>query len=269
MVEYYPSYLVLGDFTRRHRHACVCPQGTELIFEVRSRSRSMIDWEVMDHYLRRAVPRIRAWSPMESPPKAVRVKVYEDYTPKRLPRKGSPLTPDHMNSGLAYLHGDTDGTNIEIFRMEEFPKVLCHELLHVFGVGVPPYAERVLSAKAGEIFGVQHLDTLSINEALTELNATVLNAAVLSSGSLSDRLLEEYRHSAETIARIRAHFDLPADSWGGWAETTHAFSYLVLKHLFMGEVLGWRDAFGRVQKQKQGKKRFTMTKTALNFKKLT
>lgn len=267
MVEYYPSYLVFREFTRRHMHVCVCGEGTELIFEVHSRSRSLIDWDVMDHYLRRAVPLIRGWSPMEKPPKAVRVKVYEDYTPKRLPPKGSPLTPDNINSGLTYLHGDTDGTKIEIFRMEEFPKVLCHELLHVFGVAIPLHAELVLSAKAAEIFGVQHLHTLRINEALTELNATVLNAAILSSGSLSNRLAEEYRHSADTIARMRAHFDLPPGSWGKWAESTHAFSYMVLKHLFMGEVLGSKDAFNRVQKG--GGRRFTMTKTALNFKKLT
>lgn len=266
MVNYYPSYLNISEFSQQTTHECVC-EGVRLKFEIFSKSTSLIDWDVLDDYIGLALPQIVGWSPLKPLPTIVRIKVFEDYTPKRLPRKGAALTPDHINSGLTYTYGDWDQTNIEIFRMQEFPKVLCHELIHFFNIGIPREQNDRLSTKAASLFNVRGLKTMNVNEALTELNAVVLNAAILSSASLLECLEEEYRHTEQTIADIRDHFGLTSNDWSRWRETTHAFSYLVLKHLFMGELLGYNGAFNCAQKS--GQKEFTMTKTALNFKKLT
>lgn len=266
MVNYYPSYLTLSEFTQHTDHECVC-ENISLRFDVFSKSTSLIDWSVLDDYIGLALPQIVRWSPSKPLPKTVRIKVFEDYTPKRLPRKGAALTPDHINSGLTYTYGDWDRTNIEIFRMQEFPKVLCHELLHFFNVGISKEQNDRLSTKVASVFNTPALQTINVNEALTELNAVVLNAAILSSTSLLDSLEEEYRHTEATISRIRDHFGLTSNDWSRWKETTHAFSYLVLRHLFMGELLGHNGAFNCAQKS--GEKEFTMTKAALIFKKLT
>lgn len=266
MVNYYPTYLTVSEFSQRTDHECACENVT-LKFAIFSKSKSLIDWDVLDDYIGLALRQIVRWSPLNPLPTTVRIKVFEDYTPKRLPRKGRALTPDHINSGLTYTYGAWDQTNIEIFRMQEFPKVLCHELLHFFNIGISKEQNDRLSTKAAAVFNVQHLETVNVNEALTELNAVVLNATILSSKPVLECLKEEYQHTERTISRIRNHFGLRFNDWSGWKETTHAFSYLVLKHLFMGELLGYKGAFNCTEKS--GEKEFTMTKTALNFQKLT
>lgn len=265
MGNYFPSYLSPKEFSYQHSHSCSCEGGTVIHFRVLSREPTKVDWSKLDAYVRDVIAIIESWT--EQTGYAIRVKVYEDYTPKRLPRRGETITADHINSGLTYLFGDRDGTNILMFRMEEFPKVLCHELLHFYGIAISHEQNEALSREYRQLFDIDHDLQLNLYEALTELNATVLNAAVLCApGTLMRVLREEFDHTARTIASMRAHFELPPNSWRGWAETTHAFSYVVLKHLLMAEAFRWQeDAFIYPKKNGRYKKNFRMTKTALKF----
>tara|TARA_B110000483_G_scaffold182648_1_gene216021 strand:- start:707 stop:1420 length:714 start_codon:yes stop_codon:yes gene_type:complete len=234
-------------------------------FRVFSREPSQIEWIELDRYLRVAIAIIETW--VQKTGVRIQVKVYEDYTPKRLPRKGRSITSNHINSGLTYLLGDEDGTNILMFRMQEFPKVLCHELLHFYGVGISVDENQSITREFGKLFDTGGNVRLNIEEALTELNATILNAAILCApGDLIRTLREEFDHTAYNIAMMRAHFQLPKNSWMGWREDTHAFSYVVLKHVLMAEAFHWKeDAFIYPKKIRKHKNIFYMTKTALKF----
>lgn len=265
MVNYVPTYLTAEELSHESAHTCECDGGTVVFFRVLSREPSKIRWSGLDSYLRAVIATIESWTHRIE--RRIRVKVYEDYTPKRLPRKGEAIAPDHINSGLTYLWGDDDGTSILMFRMQEFPKVLCHELLHFYGVGISSEENSTMSREFRKLFDVDADVRLNMNEALTELNATVLNAAVLSApGGLMRTLREEFDHTSRTIAIMRDHFRLVPNSWRGWCETTHAFSYVVLKHILMAEAFGWReDAFIYPKKIGKYKKYFCMTKAALKF----
>lgn len=265
MVNYVPTYLSTEEFSHESTHLCECDGGTVVCFRVFSREPSKIQWSKLDSYLRTVISTIESWTDRIG--RRIRVKVYEDYTPKRLPRKGDAIAPDHINSGLTYTFGDDDGTNILMFRMQEFPKVLCHELLHFYGVGLSSEENSAMSREFRQLFDVDADVRLNMNEALTELNAAVLNAAILCApGSFLRTLREEFDHTARNIAIMRDHFRLGSKTWRGWCETTHAFSYVVLKHILMAEAFDWqKDAFIFPKKIGRYKKYFCMTKTALKF----
>ncbi|GAX84792.1 hypothetical protein CEUSTIGMA_g12213.t1 [Chlamydomonas eustigma] len=49
------------------------------------------------------------------------------------PGDGRPVRPVHINGGLTYVGGELDG-KIVVYRQEDAPKVLVHELLHRYGL---------------------------------------------------------------------------------------------------------------------------------------
>lgn len=231
-------------------------------------SPTILDWVELDGYvpeLLRVLTELKGGE-LES----VSVEVFEDATPKRLPDRGKPITPDHVNSGFTWFETrvGAGAKGIVIFRTEEFPKVLCHELLHFYGIG-EIHDEHVLRDAIAMFDAPGISSTLSINEAVTELHATIINALIRTRMSermsFDEALRREYTHAMRTIALMRSHFGIAksASSWKGWKETTHAFSYYVVKGIFLAHALKLDPCAFKHLKEKRRSQPFTMTVTGV------
>lgn len=264
--DYTPTYLDAAAFR---------PKYVKTIEQVRFKGytnaggASRIDWPHMARYLERLFRVLRAWYPRGVRP--VDVYVYEDDTPKRLPPRGEALTPDHVNSGYSARSDEREW--IVLFRLQEIHKVLCHELIHVYDrVHTPTPAQRAAIVRAFHFPGIEA--SLSVNEAIVELNATCAHAMVHALSATPEgedpskvyrrAMRREYEHTMRLIATLRDHFGIAptADSWARWREhTTHAFSYIVLKGVYMARAFGWDASAFKHAKQKNRRGAFTMTIT--------
>lgn len=228
--------------------------------------RSALDWESTSKYVARLLDILRRMT--DRALREVTVVVYEDVTPKTLPERGEAIGPTNVNSGFTWFDPRRKTEGIVIFRLEEFHKVLCHELLHFYKVSQSPCDSRV-SKKAASVFAYPGSETtLCVNEALTELNATVINAWIRTKSNFRafmKAMEREYEHTMRTIARMRAHFEIPKDSsdWSKWRETTHAFSYYVLKGIYMAHAFGWDPSAFKSAKLNVGEGSLYMTVTGV------
>ena len=259
---YLPTYLDLSEFRATYLRTIA-----RVRFEGHTRggSPTTLDWNDLEEYVPRllqALAKLRG-DPLE----AVTVEVYEDSTPKGLPKRGGAITPDHVNSGLTWFETRGGAKGVVIFRTEEFAKVLCHELLHYYGIG--EIRNEAVQRRAIAIFDEPGIaSTLSINEAITELNATIINAQIRTGSNeaeLEEALMREYTHTMRTIALLRAHFGIAKtdQSWKGWKETTHAFSYYVAKGIFLAHVLNQDPCAFKYVKEKRRGDPLTMTVTGV------
>lgn len=246
-MNYFPTYLELTSFNLTHIHRCVCDD-TEVVFRIYSRNKTRVKWDRLNSYLRAVMRIVTSWSKKQV--SVIHVKVIEDYTSKGLPEQGRVLTPDHVNSGLTYMYGDYDGTNIVIFRMEEFAKVLCHELLHFYEIGLSTKENDLISKAYVNAFRLSNVGTkVNVNEALTELHAILIHTAVLRPNSFLSSIKSELRHTERLIHRLRDHFGITSNDWSTWTESTHAFSYIVIKYVLLATLLDcpmiWFDTSNR------------------------
>lgn len=181
----------------------------------------------------------------------VRVRVIENQNRKCLPEsRMAPITPSNVNSGYTDF-SEERSYDIVIYRCEEFLKVLCHELLHFWddtsGTTMDAAVDRItmdaLDLAYCEGFGMRpDRVRLSIYESITELRATCLNAIICTDGSSDDEvrsaLTKEYAHSRMVCRKLAWHFKGELKKW---SETTHAFSYYVVKMWLLGLLLKKRS----------------------------
>lgn len=159
---------------------------------------------------------------------------------KRLPSvKGKKLTKDHINSGLCYVNSKDGDLNIIIFRKDEFHKVLIHELIHLYHI-VP------FSKSVDDKWNMCYENIpINVNEALVELNALVINCIIVHNhfkiDSLYKLIIEEYWWCLHKIKLLLHHFGIfsldELYQTHKWKESTHAFSYIVIKTILFHEVL--------------------------------
>lgn len=157
---------------------------------------------------------------------------------KKLPLKTECLTKDHINSGLCYVNSKDDDLNIVIFRRDEFFKVLIHELIHLYHI--VPFSQYI-DDQYNMLF--EHIN-INMNEAIVELNALLLNCIIISNHfefNLSKLINDEYWWSLCQVKRLLYHFEISSFNelytTHKWKETTHAFSYIVVKSLLLHEIL--------------------------------
>jgi hypothetical protein len=230
-MNFFPSYLNpsafrLGYVRRLKVH------DVEFVFQVMIRPSEgyVLDpktyWCGLRTYLMKVLPFIVGRSKRRFD--TINIGVFEDTTPKRLPRrKGSSLTPDHVNSGLTYLNGEYGGVRILLYRVEEMEKVLCHELIHLYeAVEINDPKFQTINLMWQKEFGVD----VNLNEALTELLATVLH-----NYAIDKDIRDELPFSLDVCRRLRSHFS------NTWKQTTHAFSYYYVKTILLAYLLGESD----------------------------
>lgn len=168
----------------------------------------------------------------------INILFYRSFRNKHLPEiKGDVITVDHVNSGLCYMNSSENTTNILIHREEEFYKVLVHEMLHLYDV-IPHDFD--LDKHVRLLYGLEHVNT---NEALVELNALLLNNVIIHKmyGVPVETLMKrEYVWSIRKVRQLFDHFGISImdEVRTKWKESTHAFSYFVIKTLLLIVLMG-------------------------------
>lgn len=117
--------------------------------------------------------------------------------PRHFPHPTEAVTEKHINGGYTYLNKDT----IFIYRYEDFPKVMLHEVLHHSALNTSsPY-----------------------NEAIIEFWALLLHLLFVATNNYDKLLQEELTWNLSLCKKLQAH---PAD-------TSHAYSYIFIKTLLL------------------------------------
>lgn len=95
---------------------------------------------------------------------------------------GETLTSKHVNSGLTTFYKLENRADVLVYRREEMTKVLIHELLHAHDID-----SKFISASSESIISkVFCVETLNVNEALTDAFSCVLHTILYSFCSKSD-----------------------------------------------------------------------------------
>jgi hypothetical protein len=169
----------------------------------------------------------------------INIVVYDIPMKKELPLKKEYIEPKHINSGYCFPYSTVNDTNIVIFRREEFYKVLIHELLHFFNI--IPYNQDLQTEYAKKFSSVP---SININEAIVELHAIHINCEIISKikNKSFEQLIEfEYDFSITQCKKLLkqqdAEFSDIMENSFTWNETTNAFSYFILKHIFFHLIL--------------------------------
>ena len=147
---------------------------------------------------------------------------------RRLPKNGATVTPEHVNGVMTYING----SDIYVYRLEEFPKVMLHESCHhlPFNNSVWP-AEDIRQLETA--FGVRDLLP---NEAVVETWAGIYQVLFVAHehpgvGFAASAMSLERDFAAGQAAKLKRHF-----AGVHWAETTNAYCYYVFRSIFLNHL---------------------------------
>jgi len=139
------------------------------------------------------------------------------------------LEPRHANSGFTYVNRN----DIFIFRKEEFPKVIIHELIHhdtnIHSDFIKPEnKQRLLSH-----FNINPQTEFILNEAIVELWATIIHLSFVSKDygiSFAKLLKAETLYS---LYKARQIFELQKKKPNQqWFDRCNIFAYIIIKTIF-------------------------------------
>ena len=190
-----------------------------------------------------------------------RVNVYIHLTPftKRIPVDGSPI--DQINANTAFTTFCSPSTDIHIYRMEEWLKVLIHESFHNLGLEFSKFITDYVNRLILEMFPVK--SQVNLGESYAEIWAELINCCIVSysaardktnhAGMLSrlDKLLDiETKFSLVQCAKVLRHNRMKySDFFSGsstacqlYSENTNVLSYYVIKSILMyhkNEFIAW------------------------------
>jgi hypothetical protein len=156
--------------------------------------------------------------------------------PRRKPQHKDMVEPKHVNGGYTYISGNT----VYIYRLEEWPKVMLHELLHhVPAIQKIRWTSKMLHQLYIE-FGIDKQGcpdscstVLEPTEAIVEAWAIFLHTVYMSheTGKSFDSLIgDEITWNKRHIAWILKKKEI---AHGVWSEGTHLFSYIVLRGMLL------------------------------------
>lgn len=166
----------------------------------------------------------------------IRVVLLPVHQPRRKPHAQGMVQPEHVNGGYTYVSGNT----VYIYRQEEWPKVMLHELLHhVPAIQRVRWTPKMLQ----ELYAVMGIDrdgcpnscstALEPTEAIVEAWAIFLHTAYMShetgshfDGLMRDEIAWNKRHIAWILKK-------KARDNGVWREGTHLFSYIILRGMLL------------------------------------
>jgi len=152
------------------------------------------------------------------------------------PEPHAPVEPEHVNGGYTYVSGNT----VYIYRLEEWPKVMLHELIHhVHSIQKIRWTPKITK----ELYGMFGIDTagcpercstlLEPTEAVVEAWAIFLHTAYMSYETGKDfkaLMLEEISWNDQHIAWV---MQKKQNTQGIWRESSHIFSYIVLRGILL------------------------------------
>lgn len=151
-------------------------------------------------------------------------------TKRFFPKKGE-VAAEHINGGYTYTHNHT----IFIYRLEEFPKVAIHELLHNSLLHVHSWEKASLL----EMYQAFHIDThrcdtycstqLTPNEAIIEAWALMMHLYFVSKEekvAFSELYHKELAYNLSMSHKLLVY---QQETLPLWKEKTHSYSYIRLK----------------------------------------
>ena len=149
-----------------------------------------------------------------------------------------PLSENDINGGFTYIRRSGRALLVIIFRMEEFPKVLLHEMLHhsFLQSRMDPWPIDQI-AELKRAFGIAAEMDLLPQEGVIETWAEVLQCFFVSEelGVPMGTLLAEEKSNANRMAREL--LDRQKKLTGGlWHETTNAYAYIVFRSIFLNSI---------------------------------
>jgi len=163
---------------------------------------------------------------------------------KELPYKREPIDQENANTAFTTAC-PISPNNIYIFRKEEWFKVFIHETFHSFGLDFAKMFEKPANDAMFSIFPVRC--DVRFYETYTEMWAEIINVLFVclgKKGSISqkkieDALQKERMFSLFQCVKILNHHNityeklLTKDGGSRYTESTHAFSYYILKSICM------------------------------------
>jgi hypothetical protein len=180
------------------------------------------------------------------------VNAYINLTPftKRIPKDGSPI--DQMNANTAFTTFCSSNTDIHVYRLEEWFKVLIHESFHSLGLEFSPFANSDTNQKILEMFAVK--SDVNLGESYAEIWAEIINCVIVSYLSVRDKgnhtrimkklnelLNIETKFSLLQCAKVLRHNHMKySDFFSGsgatlrnYSENTNVLSYYIIKSILM------------------------------------
>lgn len=151
------------------------------------------------------------------------------------------IMPQNINGGYTYFNEHT----IFVYRLEEFPKVMLHEVLHNTPINAsagPPWSAADVERLSRILIGPGPGAVVDANEAIVETWAELFQALFIAfeNGLPARDVLEVERAWGENqAAKLYAHFISKK-----WKEETNAFSYTVLRSILMRNL----DAFLKLER---------------------
>lgn len=244
---------------------------TELTFHVRDRKTvlSMYHFEnISTALLNQHINRIYLWLYIAShfaPPKCSRtlnINIYFTDEKKRLPTKKQPLQSIHANT--AFTTSCAIETEINIFRQEEWFKVLIHETFHCLGLDFSESKRDGANARVLKIFPVK--SDVRLFETYCETWAETINVMFIAFFSTRNNNIAKMLEKTENMmhyermfsllqcTKVLRHFHLTYDELykndaaseskrkENYKEETQILSYYILKCIYMfhlNEYIEW------------------------------
>lgn len=136
----------------------------------------------------------------------------------------------HVNSGFTFVNRN----DIYIFRREEFPKVILHELIHHEKHIHQDYFKKGNEMMLKRTFNIDENVIMLLNEAVVELWATLMHLIFVS---------REYKIDLMELFRIELSYSLfktyqiykrqSQMNHGRWCDNSNIYCYIIFKTIFM------------------------------------
>ena len=164
------------------------------------------------------------------------------------PKKKEPIDQEHINGAYTYTSNHT----IFVYRLDEFPKVFIHELLHnsILDTTIPEEQELYPLFSIDQTNCNTYCKTqLRVNEAVIEAWALMTHLQFVASESkksFDDLLKDELEWSLYLCKKLKEYQE---QIYPVWKEFTHSYSYIRLKTC----ILFFKDAFLKIKYPYTGK----------------
>jgi len=151
------------------------------------------------------------------------------------------VMPKHINGGFTYINGGSN-VNIYIYRREEFPKVMLHELMHHSLHDTnnninDPINNTMYINKLKTLCGIHEDTTFLTNEGIIEAWTLILQCIYVSyeyNIPFNVLINSEKKWSLKQTSRILYHKKKHLNNV--WKETSNAYCYIVFKTFFIHNI---------------------------------
>ena len=136
------------------------------------------------------------------------------------------ITPQNINGGFTY----TLGNDIYIYRMEDFPKVMLHETIHLSRLDTSSLWTKEKTDLLKDFFKIHSNQTFLINEAIVEFYAQIFHLIFVATKfkvSFSDLYKIELQWAQ--IQSLRILYKQTQFKDMEWREGSNAFCYIVIR----------------------------------------